>query len=112
MEAIRLSPADSDAALFHSRIGMAHYYLGDYGAAMEWAEKAVRLPGANWPMRAFRVAALARLDRDDEASEALGELLEYRPDITLSFVRNRLPTADAVYRQNLLDGLRKAGLPE
>ena len=91
---------------------MAHYYLGDYEAAAQWTDKAIRLPGANWPMRAFRVAALAQLGRDDDAADALAELLRYRPDITLSFVRNRLPTADAAYRENLFDGLRKAGLPE
>ncbi len=111
-EAIRLSPADPDAALFNSRIGMAHFYLGDYEAAVQWTEKGIRLPGSNWPMRAFRVAALAQLGRDNDASDALAELLRFRPDITLSFVRNRLPTADAAYRENLFDGLRKAGLPE
>ena len=46
------------------------------------------------------------------ASDALAELLRYRPDLTLSFVRDRLPTTDTAYRENLFDGLRKAGLPE
>ena len=112
VEAIRLSPADSDAMLFHSRIGMAHFYLGDFETAVQWTEKAMRLPGSNWPGRAFRVAALAQLGRDDDAADALAELLRYRPDITLSFVRNRLPTADAAYRESIFAGLRKAGLPE
>ena len=112
LEAIRLSPADPDLTLFNSRIGWAHFFLGDDEAAVQWTEKAIRLPGANWPMRAIRLAALARLGRDDDASEALAELLRFRPDITVSFVRKRLPTADEAYRESLFDGLRKAGLPE
>ncbi len=112
VEALRLSPADSDATLFNSRIGMAHCYLGDYEAAAQWTDKAIRLPGANWPMRAFRVAALAQLGRNDDASDALADLLRFRPDITLSFVRNRLPTADVAYRESIFAGLRKAGLSE
>ena len=112
VEAIRLSPADPDAAGYNSRIGMAHFYLGDYEAAVQWTEKGIRLPGSAWMMRAYRVAALAQLGRDNDASDALAELLRFRPDITLSFVRDRLPTTDAAYLDNLLDGLRKAGLPE
>ncbi len=112
VEAIRLSPADPDAAGYNSRIGMAHFYLGDYEAAVQWTEKGIRLPGSAWMMRAYRVAALAQLGRDDDASDALAELLRFRPDITLSFVRDRLPTTDAAYLENLFDGLRKAGLPK
>ncbi len=109
---VRLSPADPDLTLFNSRIGWAHFFLGDDEAAVLWTEKAIRLPGANWPMRAIRLAALARLGRDDDTSEALAELLRFRPDITVSFVKKRLPTADEAYRERLFGGLRKAGLPE
>jgi len=111
-EAIRLSPADPDIMLFNSRMGMVHYCLGDYEAAVQWTENAIRLPGANWPARVFRVAALAQLGRNSATTEALAELLRFRPDLTFSFVRDRLPATDAAYREILFDGLRKAGLPE
>jgi len=72
----------------------------------------LRLPGANWPARAVRVAALAHLGRSDDATDALAELMRFRTDITLSFVRYRMPTTDATYLKNFVEGLRKAGLSE
>ncbi len=54
----------------------------------------------------------SHLGKQDEARRAFDDLLRFRPGITIGFVGERLPTTDTDYRDHLLDGLRKAGLPE
>jgi len=112
LTAIRLSPKDAEIALFHARLAAAYLFLRRYEEAVKWARKAVRLPGIQWPGHCFLVASLAYLNRMDEARTALVDLMALRPGITLSFVSDRYPAAIQSQRDHLLDGLRKAGLPE
>ena len=40
------------------------------------------------------------------------ELKDAQPRATISFIKERILVTDADYMDHLLDGLRKAGLPE
>ena len=40
------------------------------------------------------------------------ELMDAQPQATISFVKEYMPITDADCMDHLLDGLRKAGLPE
>ncbi len=91
---------------------MAHLYLRQHEEAVEWAAKAIRFPNPFWVVRAVMASALAYLDRKAEAKQAVDELLQYRPGISLAFIRETLPTDDQDYLEHLLNGLSKAGLPE
>ena len=108
--AIRLSPRDGEIAPFHARIAMAHLYLRNHEEAAEWGARAIRLPGVQWPGHCAYIAALAHLDRHDEANEALAELMSFRPDVSLSFVSRQLPTIVDEDLQHMLNGLRNGGL--
>ena len=110
--AIRLSPYDAEIAPFHARAAMALLYLGRHEEAMEWGAKAIRMPGVQWPGHCVYTAALAHLDRTEEAKRALQELMEFRPGITQSFVDQHLPTIDAADKSHMLAGLDRAGLPK
>jgi adenylate cyclase len=112
LAAIRFSPKDGEIGPFHARVGMAHFYLGHHEAAAEWAQKAVRLPAIQWPGHCILVASLAHLDRMDAARTALKDLLAFRPGITIGFVHETLVTADQENMNHLIEGLRRAGLPE
>ncbi len=112
LTAIQLSPKDEEIALFYARAALANLYLRRHEAAVEWGRKAVRGPAIQWPAHCFLVAALAHLDRKDEAEQALDGLLSFRPGITLSFVRDKYPTVNRDDLEHLFEGLRKAGLPE
>jgi TolB-like protein/Tfp pilus assembly protein PilF len=112
LAAIRLSPKDGESAPFHARVGFAYFYLRQNEEAVEWTKKAVRLPGIQWPGHCLLVAALAHLDRMDDAHRAFEDLLVFRPGITIGFVRNTLPAVDPGDLDHLIEGLRKAGLPE
>lgn len=110
--AIQLSPKDAEIALFHARLALAHLYLRRHEEAVEWARKAIRMPRIQWPAYCFLIAALAHLDRMDEAHEALDELLAFRPGITATYIGEHYPALVADNFNHLLDGLRKAGLPD
>ncbi len=52
------------------------------------------------------------LGRVYEAKLAVGALLEIRPEINVKFAVEWWPISDDHAREILLEGLRKAGLPE
>ena len=112
MTAIQLSPKDGEIALFHARLALANLYLRRHEEAVEWGQKAVRLPGIQWPAHCYLVASLAHSDRQDEARRAVENLLTFRPGITAKFVRDHLPAIVPDNFEHLLGGLRKAGLPD
>jgi hypothetical protein len=109
--AIQSSPSDPGIGPFHARLSAAHFYLGQYDDAVEWGRKALQ-KGVPWPGRVYRTAALGHLGRHDEDRQACENLGQVRPEITVDFVRERIPGVSEVYMAGLLDGLRKAGLAE
>ena len=80
--------------------------------SVERARKALQYPNVPWPNRTFLVSALAHLDRNEEAAKALADLLQIQPGCTISIIERRIPITDSGYRQHLIEGLRKIGLPE
>jgi adenylate cyclase len=83
-----------------------------FSKALEWAQKATRIPNCHyWPF-AHRVAALGHMQRTKELRTAVAELLQRRPGFSQSFARKRLfyvkkPAQLDVY----IEGLRRAGIP-
>ena len=66
----------------------------------------------NLPARHVLIASLAQLDRIDEANAALNRLLELDPGLTIERLLDKFPLSRYRNLDGLLDGLRKAGLPE
>jgi hypothetical protein len=56
-------------------------------------------------------AVCGHLGRSDEAKKAVSKILSLSPGTTISRIR-KLPIQDEARLAILLDGLRKAGLPE
>jgi len=84
------------------------YRQGDYRNALNLILKA-NLPG-HWGMHAGIAAVAAQLGDSETASKALRDLLKLRPDYGAT-VRNTLAKwFDPELCEQLLDGLRKAGL--
>jgi adenylate cyclase len=110
--ALRLSPRDQLVPRFYTTCGRAHFALGDYEAAVEWMEKARRIERTaayTHQHLAIYIAALAHLGRDKEACNARDEMLKLFPNVTCAHVRRDLKVTHV---KTLIDGLRKAGLPE
>ena len=84
------------------------YRQGDYREALALVLKA-NLPG-HWGMHAGIAATAGQLGENELADKALGDLLKLRPDYGAT-VRNTLAKwFDPELCEQLLDGLRKAGL--
>jgi adenylate cyclase len=107
--AMRLSPVDPRLHLMLIGMGLALIELGRFDEAVVAGKKAVRqnrsFPPAYWCL----ASAYAHLGRDAEAREAAARVLEVDPALTISAWMGRRRQAHA---KLLIEGLRKAGLPE
>ena len=89
----------------------SHYLLRQYDASLSWAREAQYLNPNHLQVLCVRAAALAQLDRTEEAAKAVEGLMTSFPTLTVErHLRNfrwRNPADTAHYR----DGLLKAGVP-
>ena len=116
-EALRLSPRDTLAYVWMGIAGEAKLQLGSCEQAVAWFRRAIEV-NRNHPYQYFALgAALAQLDRLDEARSAVKASLALNPTFSISRAR-ALWTAmsdDPTYLAQLepiVEGLRKAGVPE
>ncbi len=110
--AMRLSPQDPYFGQFLVRQAEAFLFLGRLEDAVEAAGRSLREPNIQWSRWAILAAAQAHLGRLDEARSSVSSLQMLRPDISLAFIRDYLPIADASAMEVLIGGLRTAGLEE
>jgi tetratricopeptide (TPR) repeat protein len=117
IEALRLSPRDAMSCDWMSVAGVAKNYLGLYDQAVPWFRRAIEA-NRNFPHPHFVLGvALALLGRLDEAHSSVRAGLALNPSFTISRARANFgsmsddPTHLAQL-ERLLEGLRKAGLPE
>jgi TolB-like protein/Flp pilus assembly protein TadD len=105
--AMRQSPRDPYLGIFHLWMGDAELGLGHSDAAIDQYRQAI-----DWGFRAYMVYAnlagvYANAGKMDEAKAALAEAHRLDPRLTLKWMTEHTSSLPAV-----LDGLRKAGLPE
>ena len=107
--AMRLSPVDPQLHMTLVGMGLAFIELGRFDEAIVAGKKAQRL-NPTYPT-AYRclASAFAHLGRDAEAREAAARVLELDPAFTISAWIARGGQSNA---KLLIEGLRKAGLPE
>ena len=97
----------------YSGFFLEQYSGGDYEAALTEVRR-FNMPN-NYRVPFFQAAALGQLGRLEEASRTLQHLHELRPDLTsVEAVREDLTRYNhpSAMVEHLLDGLRKAGLPQ
>lgn len=111
INALRLSPLDPLEYIWHHWMSRAHYWSGDYEAAVAMAQRAWRLrPNFHSGARTL-IAALGQLGRCDDAQRVRAEWVErfgeqhFRQNLHLHQGELR----DVDY-QHLLAGCRKAGV--
>jgi adenylate cyclase len=111
--AIPMSPIDPH--LHRSFVGMAAAYieLGRFDEAIVAGKKAQRQNPSFSPAYRCLACAFAHLGRDAEAREAAARMLELDPAFTtISAFIARAPGFGKSGTAMLIEGLRKAGLPE
>ncbi|MEO9189766.1 MAG: adenylate/guanylate cyclase domain-containing protein [Acetobacteraceae bacterium] len=112
--AFRLNPMSLEAHTLQIFRCYVHFASGQYGPALEWAEKALlQLPDLLPVLRA-RIPCLSMLGRAEEARAGVTRLLAGRPAETISIARALMKTIFLTpgSLNAFLDGLRRAGLPE
>jgi len=109
--AARLSPHDPNGWLFDTIRAFACNLSGDHEAAVDWAERASRRPGAVsfWPL-AHKASSLGHLGKRDEALRAIDQARESEPRFSYAFLKHVMPFAQFDHLASYFDGLRKAGL--
>jgi len=110
-KAISLSPYDPHRWAFYSYGALAHLFAGQFGPALDWAQKATRVPNCHyWPF-AHRVSALGHLQQVDATRAAKAELLQRKPEFSCAFARRRLFfIKNPAHLELYLEGLLRAGI--
>ena len=116
-KAMRLSPRDPDLYAFDLDKGLALSLLGQHDQAIDWLRRAVAA-APQWPLpQALLAAALALSGHEVEAADVLKRYLSLSSTSarTIAQWKGQLPSANPLfltYAARLVEGLRKAGLPE
>ena len=115
LEALRVSPRDTDANVWVLYIALAKLHLGAYEEALDVLSRSIEL-NPNYPTARFYFAAtLAKLGRLDEARAEVQAGLALNPGFTLRRYRAGAQSDNPVFlkgRERIIEDLRKAGLPE
>jgi adenylate cyclase len=106
---MRMSPLDPLQYRVLAGMGLAFIELGRFDEAIVAGKKALRQNPSFGPTYRCLASAFAHLERDAEAREAAARVLEFDPGFTVSALIARGGTSNL---KLLLEGLRKAGLPE
>ncbi len=104
--AMRLNP--NCPGYFYSAVCCNAYRQGRYEEALEAVARANMPNYFHFP--AIRAAILGQLGRHDEARKAVQDLLALRPDFGAAARQEYAKWYDAELVENMIDGLRKAGL--
>jgi len=108
---LRVSPVDPNLHLSFCGMGFALVELGRFDAAIVWGKKAQR-QNPSFPLSYYCLAsALGHLGRDAEAPEAAARLLQVEPGFTIAAYIARTRGGQPGSKL-LIEGFRKAGLPE
>ena len=114
-EALRLSPRDTFASWWMLFVGFAKLLLGADAEAVVWLRRSIET-NRNFPLPHFYLAAaLAFLDRPDEAQYAAQGAVALDPAFTLRRWRIHAPSNNPKFlagRERIYKGMRMAGVPE
>jgi adenylate cyclase len=113
--ALRLSPRDPSMTWWQFYMCHLHTHLAQWEQAIEWCGKSIASGNASMYPYVDLAAAAAWAGHDKEAKEAVVELRKLYPDFTVQtwagIPWGDDPTFKSQY-QRIVEGLRKAGLPE
>jgi adenylate cyclase len=111
-QALRLSPLDRSLFYYYALLGLAYYANGNYVDAVKWASMGASESPRHTANLRYLAAALAALDRVEEAREAGRKFLQLDPAFRLgTFERTLQPFQVPALKDKYIEHLSKAGLP-
>jgi TolB-like protein len=108
----RLSPFDPFIWAVHAGYANAHFVAGRDDRALAAAERCLRDMPNHPPALMVLAASSALIGAMDPARRAMAQILEFNPNWTISRFKYRAPCCRENVVARLLEGLRKAGMPE
>jgi tetratricopeptide (TPR) repeat protein len=110
--AMRLNPLDPNAFSTQAGMASAHFFAGRYDEAASWAERSLQEQAGHTPPLRVLAASCALMGRLDKAHAAIARLRQLEPTFRISDIRDRTVLRRPQDLATLVDGLRRAGLPE
>jgi TolB-like protein len=115
VQALRLSPRDTQAYIWSMFVGLAKFWQGADAEALVWLRRSLEA-NRNYPAAHFNLAAaLALVGELDEARATAQAGLALNPSYTIRRYRTNTPSNHPVYlagRERIYEGMRMAGVPE
>jgi len=115
LEALRLSPRDSNANVWMVWVANAKAQIGADEEAVTWLHRGIEA-NRNLPIgHFFLAAALAVANRHDDARNAARDGLVLDPAFTIARFRASAASDNPTYlarRERVYEGMRQAGVPE
>ncbi len=115
LEALRVSPHDTEASIWVAYIAFAKLHLGAYEEALDLYRRSKEL-NPNYATGRFNLAAtLVELGRLDEARAEVQAGLALNPGFTIRRYRAGAQSDNPLFlkrRERIIEGMRKAGVPE
>jgi len=109
--ALRFNPVYA-IGLYYEMLGKALYLTKQYEAAMAVLEQGVSRDPNEYGLHQWLAATYAQVGQMDDARTHAKEYLRLYPGVSLQHLAKILPYKSKLDLDHLLDGLRKAGLPE
>jgi TolB-like protein len=115
LDALRVSPYDTDANIWTAYIALGRLFLGNDEEALALYRRAFEI-NQNYPIGHFLMAAaFAELGRIDEARATVQGGLALNPGFTIRRYRAGAQSDNQVFlkrREQIIEAMRKAGVPE
>jgi TolB-like protein/Flp pilus assembly protein TadD len=108
----RLSPCDPRAWIMTTGLAIAYFSEGRFYDALSAAKSALSENPRSIVALRISAATLAKLGRQSQAADAVRELLDIDPHMTISKVRAQKYYIEGAWWDEYLAALRLAGLPE
>jgi TolB-like protein/Tfp pilus assembly protein PilF len=115
--ALRISPKDPEAYLWHCQLCQAHLHLHEYKEAIEECRRSINMNNAFVGGYIYLISAYGATGQMQQARQALAELNKRQPGVSVFEYRNfsYAYSSNPQYRReidDIGDGLRKGGMAE
>jgi tetratricopeptide (TPR) repeat protein len=110
--AMRLSPLDPQMAIMLVGMACAHLVAGRCEEASTWASKALAEQPNHGPAARIAAVSHALAGHPEQAAKAMARVRAVDPALRISDVGDRFPFRQPQDYARLVEGLRKAGVPE
>jgi len=108
--ALRLNPIPP--SYYYDCLGIAYRVNGQYEKAIEICKKALSVSPDNVSAYITLAASYSPINRTEDASKAVEEILRIQPVFSLEYLANTQPYINQEKLDKFINALRRAGLPE